>query len=221
MTNIITLTCPTCGGKLQITPDIDRFACAHCGNEHIVKRSEGLVALQPLAASLSGLQRATDRAATELGLRRANEELGAIEARHAAAGNRLAEARLAIQQGRRRTLGLLLAGALGISTIVCCVAGAMIPMLAAYTSASAGETTISDTATTGICITTGLGLLLLILAIVFGVRASRLPKPTQSSQQAAQAASAAQTDLSAAAAELQAKQAEIEELRRGSSPPGS
>ncbi|MFL7795121.1 MAG: hypothetical protein AB8I69_23480 [Anaerolineae bacterium] len=27
----ITLTCPSCGGKLQVTNDIDRFACTHCG----------------------------------------------------------------------------------------------------------------------------------------------------------------------------------------------
>jgi hypothetical protein len=58
MGDFVTLTCPTCGGKLQITPDIDRFACTHGGNEHIVKRSEGMIAIQPLAKSLTGLKRA-------------------------------------------------------------------------------------------------------------------------------------------------------------------
>jgi hypothetical protein len=76
--DFITLSCPTCGGKLQITPDIDRFACAHCGNEHIVKRSEGTIAIQPLAESLGGLRRATDRTASEMALRRLSEELTSL-----------------------------------------------------------------------------------------------------------------------------------------------
>ena len=54
MADLFTLTCPTCGGKLQITPDIDRFACTHCGNEHLVKRSEGVIAIQPLAEFAHG-----------------------------------------------------------------------------------------------------------------------------------------------------------------------
>jgi ribosomal protein S27E len=48
MPDFITLSCPSCGHKLQITDDIDRFACAECGNEHIVIRSGGVVALKPV-----------------------------------------------------------------------------------------------------------------------------------------------------------------------------
>jgi DNA-directed RNA polymerase subunit RPC12/RpoP len=80
MGDSVTLTCPTCGGKLQITPDIDRFACTHCGNEHIVKRSEGIIAIQPLAESLTALKRATDRTASELAIRRLTEELNQLQA---------------------------------------------------------------------------------------------------------------------------------------------
>jgi hypothetical protein len=71
---------PDCGGKLQITPDIDRFACAHCGNEHLVKRTEGVIAIQPLTESLTGLKRATDRTASELAIRRLREDLGQLQA---------------------------------------------------------------------------------------------------------------------------------------------
>ena len=80
MADFVTLTCPTCGGKLQITPDIDRFACTHCGNEHLVKRSEGVIAIQPLTESLTGLKRATDRTASELAIRRLREDLGQLQA---------------------------------------------------------------------------------------------------------------------------------------------
>ena len=80
MADFISLTCPTCGGKLQITPDLDRFACAHCGNEHMVKRSEGVVALQPLTESLTGLRQATDRTASELAIRRLTDDLVQLQA---------------------------------------------------------------------------------------------------------------------------------------------
>lgn len=38
MADFITLSCPSCRAKLQITDDIDRFACLHCDNEHLVRR---------------------------------------------------------------------------------------------------------------------------------------------------------------------------------------
>jgi hypothetical protein len=46
--DFITLSCPSCGGKLNITSDIDRFACQFCGHEHIVRRSGGMVSLEPV-----------------------------------------------------------------------------------------------------------------------------------------------------------------------------
>jgi predicted RNA-binding Zn-ribbon protein involved in translation (DUF1610 family) len=36
MVDFITLSCPSCGYKHQITKDIDQFACVACGNEHII-----------------------------------------------------------------------------------------------------------------------------------------------------------------------------------------
>ena len=52
MANFVTLSCPSCGGKLQITQDVERFACSHCGQEHIVKRSGGIVSLSPVVDAL-------------------------------------------------------------------------------------------------------------------------------------------------------------------------
>src|SRR5258706_205176 len=42
MSDFVTLTCPSCGGRLEITKDVERFACAHCGNEHVVRRAGAL-----------------------------------------------------------------------------------------------------------------------------------------------------------------------------------
>ena len=101
MADFITLTCPTCGGKLRITPDLDRFACTHCGNEHVVKRSEGVVALQPLAESLGGLKRATDRTASEMALRRLADELADLKEARARAERRIEECRQALKDRER------------------------------------------------------------------------------------------------------------------------
>lgn len=78
MPDFISLTCPTCGGKLQITPDIERFACAHCGNEHLARRATGVVTLAPVVGSMDGLRRATDRTATELAIRRHKDEIAEL-----------------------------------------------------------------------------------------------------------------------------------------------
>lgn len=48
MREIITLSCASCGNRLQITEDIETFACAHCGNEYKVIRKGGIVALKPI-----------------------------------------------------------------------------------------------------------------------------------------------------------------------------
>lgn len=74
MADFVTLTCPSCGGKLEITKDIDRFACAHCGNEQIVKRSGGIVALQPVVAELRDLKGGIDRTGSELAITRIQKE---------------------------------------------------------------------------------------------------------------------------------------------------
>jgi len=49
MPDLITMSCPSCGGKLQITNDIERFACAFCGTEHIVRRQGDAVNLESYA----------------------------------------------------------------------------------------------------------------------------------------------------------------------------
>ncbi len=46
--DFITLSCPNCGGRLQVTSDLERFACQYCGHEHIVRREGGMVSLEPV-----------------------------------------------------------------------------------------------------------------------------------------------------------------------------
>lgn len=75
--NLITLTCPNCGGKLKIDDTISIFACAYCGTEHMVNRGNGVVSLkkvenqlQDVQNSLQQVQGNTARVAAELSLPR-------------------------------------------------------------------------------------------------------------------------------------------------------
>lgn len=41
MADFVSLTCPSCNGKLRIGKELDRFACGYCGTEFVVNRGRG------------------------------------------------------------------------------------------------------------------------------------------------------------------------------------
>lgn len=45
MPDLITLTCPSCGSKVRVTRDIERFSCQQCESEYIIQRSAGVTSL--------------------------------------------------------------------------------------------------------------------------------------------------------------------------------
>jgi len=49
MSDLITLNCPSCGGKLQVDPTSAKLTCNHCGNEHFVHREGSSVTLESFA----------------------------------------------------------------------------------------------------------------------------------------------------------------------------
>jgi len=76
MSDFITLTCPSCGGRLEITKSIERFSCAHCGTEHMVKRGGGIVHLEPVLEKVS---EGVGKTASELALTRLEKEIESIQ----------------------------------------------------------------------------------------------------------------------------------------------
>ena len=79
MADFVTLSCPSCGGKLEITNDVERFACAHCGREHLVKRSGGMVSLSPVVDALNRVGVGVDKTAAELAIVRLQKEIYALQ----------------------------------------------------------------------------------------------------------------------------------------------
>lgn len=90
MADFITLTCPNCGGRLEITNDVDRFACAYCGVEHLVRRGGGIVTLAPVLEGLRDVQAGVNRTASELAIRRLDGEINHLSEQYRVLAGQLA-----------------------------------------------------------------------------------------------------------------------------------
>lgn len=74
----IAMGCPNCGAGLEITSDLETFACAYCGSTIKVTRHGGTVSLKELEQAINGIKTSTDRIAAELALKRLGDELGEV-----------------------------------------------------------------------------------------------------------------------------------------------
>ena len=79
MADFVTLTCPSCSGGLQVTSDIDLFACGYCGTELRVRRGGGIVSLAPVVEGLEKVQVGVDKTASELAITRLRSEISGLE----------------------------------------------------------------------------------------------------------------------------------------------
>ena len=79
MTNFISLSCPSCGSRLQITNQTEQFVCASCGNEYLVNRKGGIVSLEPVVEGLKEVKVGVDKTASELAIKRLKQEIIDLE----------------------------------------------------------------------------------------------------------------------------------------------
>lgn len=86
MVDFVSLTCPSCSGKLQIGKDLDRFACGYCGTEFVVNRGGGVISLSPVVEGLRRVARGVDRTTTELAIARLRQDIDDLAQIHAAIG---------------------------------------------------------------------------------------------------------------------------------------
>ena len=118
MPDVITLSCPNCGGKLEITEDIDRFSCGHCGVEHIVRRSGGIVAIKPFLENITQEVRkaakGAENTASEMALKRLDQEISVLQGNLKEVQNRI---RKIEDQKNIRKAGMVIGG-FGILFIV-------------------------------------------------------------------------------------------------------
>jgi ribosomal protein S27AE len=76
--NLLTLNCPNCGAGLEISPDMESFACGYCGSQQRVERRGGTVSLKLVTDAIAKVQAGTDRTASELAISRLATEIGGI-----------------------------------------------------------------------------------------------------------------------------------------------
>lgn len=112
----VPLKCPSCGAKLDIYNDMEKFACGYCGNEMLVQRRGGTVALKAIEDGIRQVQKGTDRTAAELALVRLERELQNLrELRPTISVEMAAEGVKALSDGFGRwafaICGVILAGA--------------------------------------------------------------------------------------------------------------
>ena len=75
LADFITLSCPSCGNKLQITEDIDGFACSACGIEYMVNRGEGIISLNYMKDYNEKTNTSADKTTSVLGMDRLKKEI--------------------------------------------------------------------------------------------------------------------------------------------------
>lgn len=76
--DFVALTCPSCGGKLQVANHVERFACAHCGTEFIVERYGGVINLEKVVQGINQVKEKVENVQT--GVDKVNDELLRIRA---------------------------------------------------------------------------------------------------------------------------------------------
>lgn len=107
----LTLNCTNCGANLEVSQDMERFACGYCGSQQIVERRGGTVALKPLTDAIRLVQSGTDKTAAELALKRMKQELVALQDSYRA---RIGQASIA----KNNTITLALVGTVVVSVVI-------------------------------------------------------------------------------------------------------
>lgn len=74
-TQVIKLNCQNCGSSLNISQDMENFACGYCRTAQIVERKGGVVQLRKVTDAIGKVQRGTDKTAAELALTGLPQEL--------------------------------------------------------------------------------------------------------------------------------------------------
>jgi hypothetical protein len=62
----INLACPSCGGKLEINLDSDRYKCIFCGSAYLVRRQGSSISLEPVIHEIRQVRNSIDETTNEV-----------------------------------------------------------------------------------------------------------------------------------------------------------
>src|SRR5271157_5205529 len=75
----ITLSCPSCGGKLDVNPKMEYLFCSFCGQKQMLRHHDGAVSLAPVLEVMEGVKIGVDKTASELAIVRLQKEIDELE----------------------------------------------------------------------------------------------------------------------------------------------
>ena len=78
MVEFVRLSCPSCGGKLEVAQGVHTFACGYCGQQHKVIRQGGIITIEPIVEAIGRVQEGVDKTASELAIKRLKEEIAEL-----------------------------------------------------------------------------------------------------------------------------------------------
>jgi DNA-directed RNA polymerase subunit RPC12/RpoP len=151
-TQILLLRCGNCGASLEISNELNQFACGYCGTEQIVERKGGTVALKPITDAIARIQTSTDKTAAELALRRLPQESNKLlwqRSQREALGNK--------QVADRRASAVSSVEKVIFASLV------LVPVSAVFCSSTAGPGNGAAAAMIGAVIGLGVGICLIVL----------------------------------------------------------
>jgi hypothetical protein len=79
MMRAVSLKCTSCGGSLDVKPDVDELGCGYCGATLLVEREGGSVSFRQIHSAISQVRVGTDKTAAELAIVRLLSEIAETE----------------------------------------------------------------------------------------------------------------------------------------------
>lgn len=77
--SLVSMTCPNCAAAVKVAATTDTFVCSYCSSSLMVDRGAAVPELRRFEASMTKLERGTDRVSSELALVRLTKELEKVE----------------------------------------------------------------------------------------------------------------------------------------------
>lgn len=79
MSDLLTLDCPSCGGELNLSKDMEIFFCPHCGTKHIFKESINGIPTAAMAESMRASGKLSQKQAALMSVEAIEKEIQALK----------------------------------------------------------------------------------------------------------------------------------------------
>jgi len=78
MADVITVSCPSCGAKLEPTQDIDSCSCVYCGNRYFVTRTGSVAHIEAVISSVGEILGEIGSTASKSATRQVGDKLATL-----------------------------------------------------------------------------------------------------------------------------------------------